>query len=51
MSNESGDIHVMPLFGREHIESPECWCAPKPLPETQDKEKYACVVWVHNLEN
>lgn len=46
-----GDVHVMPSFGRPHVESKDCWCRPQEEPETRDRRKYIVSVWVHGLEH
>lgn len=29
MSAPDGNVHVMPDYGPEHIESKDCWCEPE----------------------
>lgn len=48
--SKEGDVHVMPNFGREHVDSSECWCRPKADPSTLDRERYAHTLWIHELE-
>ena len=41
-------IHVYPLFGREHLDSPQCWCCPW-LDFTHSETGNE--VWVHRADN
>ena len=41
-------IHVYPLFGREHLDSPQCWCSPW-LNFTHSETGNE--VWVHRADN
>ena len=43
-TNEQQRFHFAPLFGPEHIPSPDCWCHPEP------DEKVPCVM-IHNVMN
>jgi len=29
MSQPDGNVHTMPTYGPEHIESKDCWCEPE----------------------
>jgi hypothetical protein len=40
---DAEEVHVVPLVGREHELSAECWCHPEPDPEFPN-------LLVHNLE-
>jgi len=41
---QNGDIHVVPLMGKKHTLSKDCWCHPE-----QDAEEPT--LFIHNLEN
>jgi hypothetical protein len=47
-ASKDGDLHVVPIHGREHNSSSECWC----FPDVHDHDLLEdTVLWVHNLEN
>lgn len=35
-------VHVVPLFGRTHVASYDCWCHPEP-----DTDGFDAPIWVH----
>lgn len=41
---DEDNIHVVPMFGKPHESSPDCWCEPE-----QDEEEP--LVWIHHPEN
>jgi len=43
------DVHVVPLFGREHDSSPQCWCVPRLRWDYTPQDGGR--VWVHRVEN
>lgn len=42
------DVHVVPKYGKPHVDSSECWCKPVKDAVIANRQPNGTQLWVHN---